>query len=494
MASIAFRKAQLGREQVRGTSVVADERVNGNFTLTSEKTFDLPVDNRGSLAEHFRSSTVAQRGSWNIESSVTYEQLIHWLAMSLKGGVEPASVTFDAAKHDNNSVFANLPLAIDDTSAEESFVDFTAADDKIYVGRTAGVFRGCKFTMGTVKNAALTKITTVEVSDGASGWIAATLVKDKTLNPAGTAWGTRDGIVEFTVPTAWASDTVDSVAAFWVRFTWDVNWTANVDINEFDYVPIDAIWTYTPNLTSVNVQDSYSIEWGDDDQAWQSLFCLMESLELGWGLNAPVTMRSSLFSRFPTKVTFTSGLSNPQSLTGIASNDAKVFIDGAYADLGTTQKATLVVGGVIRLPATGVTPIKTADGTQEFSTIIEARRHLEIELELLLGTDAITEYDAFVAETLRAIRIEFTGPSIVSGTTHKLTIDAIGKYTSSPELFGERDGANIFRLTFSSFEDTLGNEMSFVLQTARAAAQSLKMCCCQLRIRMGSHRDLILNE
>ncbi len=471
MASIAFNKAQLGREQVRGTSVVADERVNGIFTLTSEKTFDLPVDNRGSLAEHFRSSTVAQRGAWTIESSVTYEQLIHWLAMSLKGGVEPAVTTADAAKYSDNAVFSNLPLAIDDLpGTEEDFVAFVAADDKLLIGKTAGPFRGVKFTMGTTKNAAASKITTVEVSDGASGFIAATLVKDKTLNPAGTVWGSRTGVVEFTVPTGWAADTIDTVSAFWVRLTWDVDWTAGVDIEELDYVPIDAIWTYTPNLTAVNVQDSYSIEWGDDDQAWQSLFCLMESFELGWGLNAPVTMRSSLFSRFPSKVTFTSGLSNPQSLTGVASNDAKVFIDGTYANLGTTQKATLVVGGVIRLPATGVTPIKTADGTQEFSTIIEARRHLEIELELLLGTDAITEYDAFVAETLRAIRIEFTGPSIVSGTTHKLTIDAIGKYTSSPELFGERDGANIFRLTFSSFEDTLGNEMSFVLQTARAAA------------------------
>lgn len=470
MASVAFKKAQLGREQVRGVSVVADERVNGNFTLTAEKTFDLPVDNRGSLAEHFRSSTVAQRGVWALETSLTYEQMIHWLAMSLKGGVEPANVTVDAAKWDDNTVFVNLPLTFDDTSAEESFIGFVAADDKILVGRTAGVFRGVKFSMGTVKNAALTKITTVEVSNGSSGWIAATLVKDKTQSAAGTAWGTRDGVVEFTVPVGWASDTIDSVAAFWVRFTWDVDWTANVDINEFDYVPIDSIWTYTPNLTAVNVQDSYSMEWGDDDQAWQSIFTLMESLELGWGLNAPVTIRSAMFSKFPTKATFTAGLSNPQSLTGIASNDAKIFIDGAYADLGTTIKSTLVVGGVIRIPATGVTPIKTADGTQEFSTIIENRRHLEIELELLMGTDAITEYDAFAAETLRAIRIEFTGPSIVSGTTHKLTIDAIGKYTSSPELFGERDGANIFRLTFASFEDTLGNEMSWVLQTARAAA------------------------
>ncbi len=470
MASIAFRKAQLGREQVRGVSVVADERVNGNFTLTPDKTFDMPVDNRGSLAEHFRMSRVAQQGNWGLESSLTYEQLIHWLGMSLKGGVEPAVTTVDAAKWDDNGVFADLPLTFDDTAAEESFPQFTAAEDKLLVGRTAGVFRGVKITMGTVKNAATVKITTVEVSNGSSGWIAATLVKDKTQNPAGTVWGSRDGIVEFTVPTGWASDTIDTVAAFWVRFTFDTDWTANVDINEFDYVPIDAVWTYTPNLTAVNVQDSYSIEWGDDDQAWQSLFTLMESIELGWGLNAPVTLRASMFSKYPTKATFTAGLANPQSLTGIASNDAKIYIDGTWANLGSTVKSTLVVGGVIRLPATGLSPVKTADGTHEFSVIIEQRRHLEIELELLMGTDAITEFDAFEALTDRAIRIEFTGPVIVGGTTHKLTIDAIGKYTSSPELFGERDGGNIFRLTFSSFEDTLGNEMSWVLQTARGAA------------------------
>lgn len=470
MASIAFRKAQLGREQVRGVSVVADERVNGNFTLTPDKTFDLPVDNRGSLAEHSRMSRIAQQGNWGLESSLSYEQLIHWLGMSLKGGVEPVSVTVDVAKWDDNGVFSDLPLTFDDTSAEESFVQFTAAEDKLLVGRTAGPFRAVKITMGTVKNAASVKISTVEVSNGSSGWITVTLVKDKTQNPAGTVWGSRNGIVEFTVPTGWASDTIDTDTAFWVRFTFDVDWTANVDIDEFDYVPMDAVWTYTPNLTSVNNQDSYSMEWGDDDQAWQSLYTLMESIELGWGLNAPVTMRSSMFSKYPTKATFTSGLGNPQSLTGVASNDAKIYIDDTYANLGNTLKSVLVVGGTIRLPDTGLSPLKTADGTHEFSVVIEGRRHLELELELLMGADAITEYDAFEALSNRAIRIEFTGPAIVGGTTHKLTIDAIGKYVSSPELFGERDGANIFRLTFNSFEDTLGNEMSWVLQTARGAA------------------------
>lgn len=466
MSSVAFRKIQAGQELVAGTGVAADEKLLGTLSLTPQPTFHQPVEDRGSLAEFRRSATIAQMAQLTWEGSATYQQFLHLLAMSLKGGVEPTSATATGAKYDNNSVFSDLTNALDDnTGTHETIAGFVAAEDKIYV-RAAAAFRGVKFTLEDTVNALASSISTVEVSDGASGWITATLVKDRTKS--GTASMARTGIVEFVPPAAWASDTVDGDAGFWVRFIWSADWTASVEITEIDTVPQSAVWTFTPNLTSGNSQNSYTIEYGDDTQAWESNFVLCTSWELRAALNAVAEFRSQLFGNFPSKVSFTSGLPDLGVYRDIVANDLEVWIDGTWANLGTTLKSTLVTGATIRLPASGLSPIKTATGSHAYTVTRENRRHLEIELELLMGTDAITEYDAFAAETDRAIRLKFTGPIIEGANAHELTIDCFGRYMSQPQLLGSREGGNIFSLVLHSFEDDNGNEFSIAAQTAKA--------------------------
>lgn len=220
------------------------------------------------------------------------------------------------------------------------------------------------------------------------------------------------------------------------------------------------LWTFIPNLDSVNAQDAFTWEYGDDSQAWESDFTMVESLELAITLNEVLRLTAEMFARDATKVSFT-GLSD-RAVQEIVANDLKVWIDGTFANLGTTLKSSLVTGGSIRFPS-GLTPVKYADGTLDFSAVSEGRRHMEMDLDLVMGVDAITEYDAYKAGTDRAIRLQFTGPIVSGATSYRLEIDAIGKYMSAPELLGSRDGENIFSLTFASHEDltaTPGNEFS----------------------------------
>jgi len=471
MSDVAFRKIQVGKEATRGTAVPANEKIIGTLTMTPERTQHRPVDDLGSLAEHSRTVTIGQKTSAEFRGSLIYQQAMHWLAMSMKGAVEPASSTAGFAKWDDNSIFADMPNTIDDTPAEQNFTLFTAAEDKIYVGVVAAKFRGVKFEVGTTPNAAVSVITTVEVSDGASGWVAATLIKDTTKSAAGASLA-QDGIVEFTIPSTWASDTVDGNAAFWVRFTWDVNWTANADIDEIDTVPLAAVWTYTPNLTTKNVQDSYTLEFGDDTQGWECPFTLADSFEMSGAGDEAVEARLNLFGQGASKVTLTPSIDDLPLATDVVFGDMKVYIDGTWATLGTTVKSTLVSGFTIGIPSTGLSPIKTADGTLNFSLVAERKRHMEITMEMLVGTDAITEFDAWnkAVPDARAVRIEFIGPVIDGADTHKLTVDMIGKYTQAPQLFGEREGGNVMSMMLSSEPDTSNNEMSIVLITDRAAA------------------------
>ena len=319
MSLVAFRKIQIGKETTRGTAVAATKRLIGTLSMTPEVTWHRPVDERASLAEFRRAVVTARSARLRYEGDATYEQIINFLAMALKGGVTPTQP--------------------DPTNAPNTYQ-----------------------------------------------------------------------------------------------------------------------WTFTPNLTSKNNQDSFTVEYGDDTQEWESTFVVVENLELGVALGEVVSLRADLFGRFPSKSTFTAGLSDP-TVNEIVANDVRVYIDGSWSALGTTQKSNLVAGATIRFP-TGLVPIKYADGSLDFSDLVEQRRHFELELDLAMGSDAITEYDAYVAGTSRAIRLEFTGSLIEASYNRKLTIDIFGKYTTAPELFGDRDGENLIRLQLSSHDDGNGNELS----------------------------------
>ena len=222
------------------------------------------------------------------------------------------------------------------------------------------------------------------------------------------------------------------------------------------------VWTFTPNTTSKNVQDSYTFEYGDDIQAWDSAFSIIENLELSIALDEVIQIRADMFARFAAKTTFTGALSADAVINEIVANQMKVYIDGTYANLGVTEVPTLVAGATVRLP-TGITPAKYADGNLDHNAVSESKTHLELDLDLIVSTEMVTEYDAFVAGTDRAVRLEITGPIAVGATNYKLTIDCFGRYVAPPELFGERDGEDMVRLQLHSHEDVSGNHFEFAV-------------------------------
>ena len=222
-------------------------------------------------------------------------------------------------------------------------------------------------------------------------------------------------------------------------------------------------WTFSPLLTGRNQQDSYTIEYGDDTQEFEVGFAQISQLELAFAWNEVIMMTADMYSTFPAKSSFTGALSDP-SVTEIVANHAKFYIDGTWANRGSTEKATLLAGATWRLN-TGLVPIKYADGTLEISSFMEQRRHLELDLDMAVGAAGMTEYDAAVAGTDRAIRIDVIGAVIEAAITYKLRLDTFGRYEQAPEIFGVRDGENLFNLKLLSYEEGASNKEFEVIVT-----------------------------
>lgn len=328
MATAAFRKIQWSKETVRGTAVACDNSLlGGSLRLTPEPEWFRPEDeDRGSLAMHYTQELVGQRAALRYEGAADFEQLIAFLAMTLKGGVTPST--------------------------------------------------------------------------------------------PGGGTNSRD-------------------------------------------------WVFAPSLTALNVQDAFTFQYGDDQQAYQVAFAVARQLELNFALNAPVGLTADMFALFPTKVSFTGSPATPTPERIVAAK-TKLYLDTTWAGLGGTQKASLLMGGRVRLPS-GLEPVKFADGVLDWSSVSENKRAAEVELVFVHDADGEAAYDDFVASTQRFIRIEVLG-SLIEGALYKrLQVDLALRYVSMQPIGETQDGKSVVRLTARTFPDSSGNEMSVAVRNTQTA-------------------------
>ncbi len=334
MSLEAFRRIQIGLEGTRGTAVAADTIMIGNLSLTPSMNIHRPTDERNSLAEFKRSVVTRHGATLRYTADATFEQILQFLSMTLKGGITATTPT------------------------------------------------------------------------------GGTLPRD---------------------------------------------------------------WAFTPSLTAVNTQDSFTFEYGDNTQAWETAFTVCSSMELGISMGEVLSLNADLFARQPQKVSFTGSLTDP-TVNEILCDGAKFFVDTTWANVGSTEFNAMLAGGTVRLNS-GLTPVRYADGLDaqgeaNFSTVSEGRRSHSMDLDLIVSSNFIAQaYDAWEAQTNRSIRVVFdlADDSIESSFNHELEIDMFGHFIAEPELFGERDGEDMVRMSFQSADDGLGNELSVRVRTGTTA-------------------------
>lgn len=214
----------------------------------------------------------------------------------------------------------------------------------------------------------------------------------------------------------------------------------------------DYAWDFTPSLTAAAAPDTITLEVGDNDQGYEIEYVMGRSINIDWafGENAFVNISAECFGRQVTPTTLTGSLTNP-TLTAINANTGKYWLDSTWATLGTTLKSNLRSGNI--QIATGNHPKFLGGGNRYFDSYGEGYLSVTGSLVLEGGADAKARLDDYQAGTHRAMRFQWTGPQIGTGTTHALQINVFAAFDEVIPLSGFADGNTLYAVTFSGVTD-----------------------------------------
>ena len=468
MTISALKRCQVAREATAGTKVAATAKIPGKLTMEEKMVLHRPEEERGSLASNHRTVLVGESVEMAFEGDLTFEQIMWWLASGIHNRVYGDTANPTGAKHNDNGVYTNLTNAFDGAPGTSvTIVTFTAAQDYIQI-RSASKFRAVRVDIGGTPNALASTISAVHFSDGASGWLAGTLVRDGTLSGAGTASLAQDGVIEFTPHASWLSDTVDGDAGFWVRITWNGNWTASVVILDFYTIPFVTVWTYDPSLTAANTPQSLTVEYGDNTQEHEAEYGIVSDLEFSWAMDEPMKVKASLFGRNMAASTFTS-LSDPTGLETAIGNKTRLYINATGGTIGSTEKTSTIIDGSIKLE-TGFKSVK--HGTANLFSmdgLAENKKQITADMTLVFNSGVETERTMYAAGTRRLFRVQSTG-SLISGSDYKsITFDFAGVYTKFSTL-EEKDGETTVSVTIEGeYDATWAKLFTVVVQNTTGA-------------------------
>lgn len=230
----------------------------------------------------------------------------------------------------------------------------------------------------------------------------------------------------------------------------------------------DYLWAYTPSLTAANDPRTATIEVGDDTQAYEIEYCMGKSLKIEGklGENAPVSLEQEFFGKQVTPTTFTV-LSLPSGVEEMAANTAQIFIDSAWANLGGTEKTSLLREFSVEI-LTGNHP-KYHGGELTMTGHGEGALDCMITFTFEGNSDADVLFDSFQAQTTKAIRLAVTGGQIGTGTNHGLIVDAFGTFEEVIPLGSEKDGDNLHTAVFHSINDGSGHQFAVSVTTNKSA-------------------------
>lgn len=225
-------------------------------------------------------------------------------------------------------------------------------------------------------------------------------------------------------------------------------------------------WTFSPSLTAAGSYKSLTLEYGDDTQAYEAEYVMGRRLKISGktGEDGHVSVELECFARQETKTTFTAGLTQG-TLTPLVANLSQFYIDPTWATLGATKKTALLREFDIEI-TNGVHPKQLADGALTFGTYGEGELGVTASFVYEGEASAVTEYDAYKAQTARAIRLVLGSP------TEGIQIDMFGRYETIQPMGQEADGNNLHVAAFVGQDDNQAtpHKVAVVCNTAATTA------------------------
>lgn len=226
----------------------------------------------------------------------------------------------------------------------------------------------------------------------------------------------------------------------------------------------DYLWDFTHALDAANNPDSYTVEFGDETQAYEIEYCMARryKIDVKTGQDASVAVEAEIFGRQITATTFTGSIANP-TVTDMVANLSRIWIDPAWASLGTTEVTGLMRECSIEI-LTGVHPKFHAQNSKMFSGYGESYLDCRANFVFEGSSAADTQFDLFQAGTPRAIRVGCYGPQIGTGTPHSLVVDMYGTWEEIIPLGSEKDGDNLHTAIFQTHSDGLSTPHHFAVK------------------------------
>ncbi len=230
--------------------------------------------------------------------------------------------------------------------------------------------------------------------------------------------------------------------------------------------PYDRVWT--PSLTAPNALDTASFEVSFTDGSTRHLekefgYAVCTGFAIEGGASEEAKFTADWIGRAQQASTYTTSQS-PLTREEIAGGDFGLYIDGTWANLGTTQKTGLIRSFKYTVQ-TGVKPKFSMDarGDLDFGGILRGELGVQLDIEYWFNGDAATEYAAWEAGTLRAMSLEAAGAG-----TSTLNLQGMFRYLTPP-TFGEDEGIRTLSATLEGRRDaTSGNLLSVALTNSVA--------------------------
>jgi hypothetical protein len=239
----------------------------------------------------------------------------------------------------------------------------------------------------------------------------------------------------------------------------------------------DYLWNFTPSLASgvSNAQDSFSLQKGDDTQAFLVDYCMFERIKIAGQVAqgadaAPVTLDAEMFGRQWTPGSFTGAIGIP-TVTPMSAKLARVYLDTSWAGMGGTEITNALRSFEIDI-LTGVHATFSGSGNKYFSKFEEGIIGAQITMTLEGKTAANAIYSAFHTDpqVLQVVKIAINGPQIGSGTNHNLSVAVGGMWDEVVPLGEEDRGNNLHTMVLGGLYDPTGAKMIDVQVTTNANA------------------------
>ena len=218
-------------------------------------------------------------------------------------------------------------------------------------------------------------------------------------------------------------------------------------------------YVYTHSLVTAPTLRSLTTEFVVDDgttKHYEREFaaCLTREFTISAERNQMAKLMWTMFGRAEQTSTVTAGLS-AVTRTRVPSNLFVLSIDGTWAGLGGTAKASTLLGFTLTVP-TGIMPDYTLDGRTDLDFVLQAYNMTEATLVLRARHNALmtTEVGNWRTGTRRYIRLKATQGA--GAAERAVQIDASARLMSF--AFGEEDGQETVESTWKIVYDTTGTQ------------------------------------